>query len=282
MPATSVDKAANDDESIAIARHLLRASDAAVLSTHLAQSPARQAGEPAGSALAGFPYGSLVLTACTQAGAPLMLLSDLAAHCQNIAVDNRASLLFDGTLNHPDRLTGARLSVLGRITKVDDDTISERFLRRHPSADLYAGFGDFNFYSLTIEHAHLVAGFGRIHWLSASELALPVITALTEAGGEAAVIEHMNTDHQDAVLRYAKSITGAITGTIPGTIPGTITGQPLSRDVDDPVMIGCDSGGFDLRYEQKNLRLPFDTPATNLNSLRKRFITLSENMNVRS
>jgi hypothetical protein len=88
----------------------------------------------------------------------------------------------------------------------------------------------------------------------------------------------MNTDHQDAVLRYAKSITGAITG----TIPGTITGQPLSRDVDDPVMIGCDSGGFDLRYEQKNLRLPFDTPATNLNSLRKRFITLSENMNVRS
>ena len=35
---------------------------------------------------------------------------------------------------------------------------------------MYSGFKDFGFWRLTISRAHLVAGFGRIHWLEAKDV----------------------------------------------------------------------------------------------------------------
>ena len=40
---------------------------------------------------------------------------------------------------------------------------------------MYAGFKDFHFYRVSLERAHLVAGFGKIRWLSAAELAGPLL-----------------------------------------------------------------------------------------------------------
>lgn len=251
MPKTPSENPASERDNVAIARHLLRAAETAVLSTRLAEHPA----DEHRATVANFPYGSLVLTACTQAGAPLMLLSDLAEHCQNLAADDRACLLFDGTLDHDDRLAGPRLSVLGRLTKTTDPAATGRFLRRHPNASIYADFKDFNFYTLHIEQAHLVAGFGRIQWLSAAELAIPPIAALATTAGEAEVIAHMNDDHPAAILAYAEDLLGQ---------------QP-----NDCRMIGCDSGGFDLRCDKKLLRQSFATPAADLTGLRENFMALS-------
>jgi len=39
---------------------------------------------------------------------------------------------------------------------------------------MYAGFKDFHFFKVTPERAHLVAGFGKIRWLSRTELMLGV------------------------------------------------------------------------------------------------------------
>jgi heme iron utilization protein len=118
----------------------------------------------------GWPFASLVLSALDDMGAPLLLLSDLAEHAKNIKAEPRVSLLYDGTAGLDDPLTGPRVTVLGRARETTDTVRLDRFLARHPSAKLYAGFKDFRLYRVALERAHLVAGFGRIHWVEAAQL----------------------------------------------------------------------------------------------------------------
>jgi putative heme iron utilization protein len=170
------------------ARRLMRACDRAALAT--AQRPADDGAAVAADA-AGWPYPSLVLVAFDHDGSPLLLLSTLADHTRNLLADGRVGLLFDGTAGLAQPLTGARLSVLGRAERSDDPIHRERYLRRHPDAAFYAGFADFTIYRVAVERAHLVAGFGRIHWLSAAELDLPA-AAPALAAGEAALLDRLN------------------------------------------------------------------------------------------
>lgn len=170
------------------ARRLMRACDRAALAT-VQRSPDEGAGTMADAA--GWPYPSLVLVAFDHDGSPLLLLSTLADHTRNLLADGRIGLLFDGTAGLAQPLTGARLSVQGRAGRSDDPDHRARYLRRHPDAALYAGFGDFAIYRVAVERAHLVAGFGRIHWLSAAELDLPT-AAPDLAAGEAALLDRLN------------------------------------------------------------------------------------------
>lgn len=170
------------------ARRLMRACDRAALAT--VQRPTDE-GAGAMADAAGWPYPSLVLVAFDHDGSPLLLLSTLADHTRNLLADGRVGLLFDGTAGLAQPLTGARLSVQGRAARSDDPEHRARYLRRHPDAALYAGFGDFAIYRVAVERAHLVAGFGRIHWLSAAELDLPA-AAPALAAGEAALLDRLN------------------------------------------------------------------------------------------
>ena len=115
----------------------------------------------------GWPFASLVLIAHGPDGAPLLLLSDLAEHSRNIAADDRVSLLIDGTGGFDDPLSGPRLTVLGRALRSAEPDHRRRFLARHPGAAQYADFADFAVYRMAIDSAHLVAGFGSIHWITA-------------------------------------------------------------------------------------------------------------------
>ena len=85
---------------------------------------------------AGGPFASLVTVAATPAGAPILLLSELAQHTRNLAADRRASLLLvapggeDG-----DPLAGARLTLTGEVGPRDaDPALRRRFLARHREA----------------------------------------------------------------------------------------------------------------------------------------------------
>jgi putative heme iron utilization protein len=126
-----------------------------------------------GTLLDGRPYVSLVLCALDEDGSPLLLLSDLAQHAKNLSADPRVSLLFDGTAGLAERLTGERLTVLGSAVPCDDPAARARYLELHPSAAVYAGFGDFRLYRVELERGQLVAGFGKIDWIEAGELRSP-------------------------------------------------------------------------------------------------------------
>ncbi|MDM7944755.1 MAG: DUF2470 domain-containing protein [Oceanibaculum nanhaiense] len=206
------------------ARRLIRASDRATLATALSGAEA-------------WPYASLVMIALDHAAQPVLLLSDLADHTKNLKADARASLLIDGTAGLDEPLTGARVSLQGRIVPVEDSALLARYVARHPSASLYAGFTDFRLYRMEVTRAHLVAGFGRIHWIEGADLLFDAAPHAALTAAEAEIVAHMNEDHADAVDLYATRLLG--------------------RDGTGWRMTGIDPEGVDLRRAGAGARLDF-------------------------
>jgi putative heme iron utilization protein len=163
---------------------------------------------PAGGA----PYASLITVATEASGAPVFLISALAKHTQNLAADQRASILFDGTGAAGDPLQGARVTLFGVAEKTIDEAVRRRFLARHAEAEFYAGFPDFSFWRLRVEGGHYIGGFGRIIDFSPDELLVDVAKAGELLAGEPEIIEHMNADHREAVRLYATRLAGGAEG----------------------------------------------------------------------
>ena len=246
MSAKDEGKAGNssrNDETAGSARGLVRAAMKGALAT-----------VDKGS---GHPYASLVLTATDQQGLPLLLISKLALHTQNIAADKRASLLIDATGagdNAGDPMQGARLTLIGEMEPAPDASARARFLARHPAAQGYADFPDFGFFALRPERAHFIGGFGRIVDLPASDLLVSLEGAEGLQASEAGIVSHMNEDHADAIELYATKLLGA--------------GAGAWR------MTGIDPEGCDLVLGARGLRLPFSTRITTAQAARAELVRL--------
>ena len=229
-------------DQIATARRLLRGTDRAALATLLAgkQGPA--------------PYASLALIAVDHDLSPILLISRMAVHTQAIQADARVSLLLDGTAGLDHALTGARLSIMGRAEISAEPRLRARYIARHPEAEMYAGFKDFDFYGVAVERAHLVSGFGKIDWIDAAELMLPEGLEEKLVEHEAGIVQHMNEDHSDAITLYASNLL---------QLPGG-----------GWRMTGVDRDGVDLRAGGKVARLEFAEPVADANGARKALIAL--------
>ena len=221
-------------------RALIRTCDRAVLSTAMSQE--------------GWPYGSLVMTACDHAARPLLLLSNLAEHTKNLGFDTRASLLFDGTMGMASPLSGARVTVMGRLTPTKDAALIGRYVARHPEAKMYLGFTDFGLFEMTVERAHIVAGFGLIDWIDAPDLLFDTRAYSDLSLAEADIVNHMNNDHADSVQLYATKL--------------------LSLESGDWKMTGLDPEGADLRDGGRIGRLTFENPVENAEAARAILVRL--------
>lgn len=199
----------------------------------------------------GIPYASLVNLATDVRGWPLILVSTLAWHTRNLLADPRASIMVAELPESGDALTGARVTVMGRFSQVQDEGLKRRYLARHPAASLYSGFGDFAFWRLEPEMAHAVAGFGRIETIGADEMFPSADEMVTLEEG---AIAHMNADHDDAIQLYAEKLLGATPG-----------GWNLA---------GIDPDGADLTRGEEVLRLPFSAPVYTAEALRGHFAAL--------
>jgi putative heme iron utilization protein len=117
---------------------------------------------------AGFPYGSLTPFSLSASGAPLLLLSGLAAHTKNLLADPRACLFVGDRTAAEDPLAGARVSLLGRAVRVAEAEAADaraRYVARHPKAEAYFQLKDFALWRLDVEEARLISGFGSMRWL---------------------------------------------------------------------------------------------------------------------
>lgn len=120
---------------------------------------------------ASFPFVSLVLPALAGNGEVILLLSDLSDHATNLKRDPKASLLFDGTIGLEEPLTGPRITLIGEVRRAEDQAGDKAaYVQAQPSAEMYAGFGDFHAYRFRIDEGLFVAGFGRIHRIAPHEL----------------------------------------------------------------------------------------------------------------
>lgn len=206
----------------------------------------------------GWPYASLVMTACDMAGNPLMMISELAEHTQNILSDDRVSLLVDGTGGLDNPLTGTRVTLVGSASKTTDPQDMARYVARHEDAAQYAGFADFALYRLDVERVHTVAGFGAIHWIEKPGYAMDFSDSGNLIAAEADIISHMNTDHRDALQLYAAKLLG---------LPEIGTNEEW-------IMTGIDPEGCDMRRAGAVARVDFDAPVTTPDDARTALVKL--------
>lgn len=229
-------------------RGLLRRATRGALATLMA-------GEPTA-----WPYASLVLVAVDHDASPLLLLSDLADHTKNLRREPRAALLIDGTGGWRDPLAGPRASLLGRIETSADPRHKARFLARHPSAAMYAEFKDFHLFRMAIERAHLVAGFGVIHWMEGDAVRFDSAGCAALAAAEPDILAHMNADHGEAVGAIA-ALAGAAT--------------PTAEPAADWSMTGIDPEGADFRADDRVARIDFEAPVHDAEEARRALVSLT-------
>ncbi len=206
---------------------------------------------------AGKPFASLVNVATAFDGAPLLLMSGLSAHTQYLLKDGRASILLAQT-GKGDPLAHPRLTVTGVARQLEGGerlAARTRFLARHPKSALYADFGDFSFWRLEIDKAHLNGGFAKAATYSGADLLLDVTGAQALAEAEEGALAHMNEDHAEALALYAEKLCGAA--------PGRWRAS------------GIDPEGMDLALGDQTARLVFPSLIQGADALRKVLVELS-------
>ncbi|ARJ64430.1 heme iron utilization protein [Magnetospirillum sp. ME-1] len=190
------------------------------------------------TSLDGRPYVSLVTLAFDHDLSPILLLSRLADHTRNLLADNRAALLLDGTDGHANPQTGPRVTLTGTVAEDADSRLRRRFLARHPGAALYAGFGDFAIWRMSVERAHFVGGFGRAVWFDAP-LVAPEEAAFM-IGAEEPALARINDTRPDLIAALA----------------GRAGGEPSAGWR----LAGIDPDGCELEAGEAVLRLAFEQP----------------------
>ena len=178
---------------------------------------------------AGHPFASVMPYAIDGDGQPLMLISTMAMHTQNLQADPKASLLVTQPGAEGDTLARGRVTIMGAARKLTDpaDVKAARaaYLAWHTNASYWVDFDDFAFWRLDVIDVYFVGGFAAMDWIDADAYRAARPDPLADAAE--GILEHMNRDHADAVLTYAR----------------VLAGEPA----DEATMVGIDRLGFKLR-----------------------------------
>lgn len=203
----------------------------------------------------GFPFATLVNVATAHDGAPILLMSKLAAHTRNLEQRPQASILLTQT-GKGDPLAHPRLTISGVIARDADPLLRARFLARHPKSALYADFADFSFWRMTPTGFHLNGGFARAADFEPSAILTSLAGADDLVAAEASAIGHLNADHADALRLYAARLDG----------------QPDARWH----ATGVDPEGLDLAAGDKTSRIAFPFRIATPGALREILVALAK------
>ena len=180
---------------------------------------------------AGHPFASVMPYALDPAGRPLFLISAMAMHTQNLHADPRASLLVTQPDWSGDPLAAGRLTLMGqaRVLPAEDVTAARgAYLAWHEKAGYWVDFEDFAFWRLEVADVYFVGGFAAMDWVTADDYLAARPDPLADAA--AAIVAHMNRDHADALVAYARYFAG--------------------EAADEATMVSVDRLGFKLRLRR--------------------------------
>jgi putative heme iron utilization protein len=198
----------------------------------------------------GHPFGSITPYLVDHDGSLLILISALAEHTRNIQYDARVSLITHNQ-DDPHIQTQGRVTVVGKASHVAErDQAGKRYLRYFPEAQTYFDMSDFEFYRIMPNAVRFIGGFGDIHWVKAENY-LPAPSPLVSA--EDQLIADINENERAALWRLAQK-----------RHPGKFD------------LVGIDCDGFDLRCDQRLLRIDFPSPQTDAAQARAELVRLSE------
>jgi len=201
--------------------------------------------------LGGYPFGSVVPFVLDHEALPVILVSRLAEHTKNLTADPRASLLVHDA--GEDVQNAARLTLVGDAEPLPQSAASAAsYLRRIPDAQRLLDLGDFGFWRLRAKFVRHIAGFGAIRSIAPASFAPPE-NRLAEVEDE--ILNHMNSDHADALRAYCRHATGV---------------EPSSA-----TLVGMDCDGLDVRADGSAVRIEFDQQVTNAGEARAALAALA-------
>jgi putative heme iron utilization protein len=157
----------------------------------------------------GFPFGSVMPYGLDDHGQPIFLISTMAMHTQNLQANPRASLLVTQPDASGEPLGASRVTLLGNILPVPEPGLAEAralYLARYANSKYWVDFEDFSFYRMVVVDVYYVGGFGVMGWVSASEYDRGQPDPLADAATN--IIQHMNTDHGDALVLLSRAFAG--------------------------------------------------------------------------
>jgi putative heme iron utilization protein len=227
-----------DAQAVALAKSLIRTARSGTIATIEPET--------------GAPQATRVGMSTDIDGAPTILTSRLTAHTKALLTDPRCSLLV-GEPGKGDPLAHARVTLACTAREIARETgentrIKGRYLRHSPKAALYADLGDFRFFRLEPRSASLNAGFGRAYALTAADVMSMSEANLDLADSEADALDHMNSDHAEAVNLFARHFGRMRDG--------------------DWRMVGIDVEGFELAQGDEMRRIAFEPPLSSAMDLR--------------
>ena len=118
------------------------------------------------------------------------------------------------------------------------------YLARHENARYWVDFDDFAFWRLDVTDVYFVGGFAAMDWIGARDYAAARPDPLADAAG--GIVTHMNQDHADALIAYARAFAGV--------------------EADEATMVGVDRLGFKLRVthgdRRNSVRIAFPREVT--------------------
>jgi heme iron utilization protein len=178
------------------ARTLLYLERVGSLSTHSLKQP-------------GYPFGSVMPYGLDDQGRPIFLISTMAMHTQNLRADPHASLLVTEADSGGDVLGASRVTLLGDVLPIAAPELAEArklYLTRYENSKYWVDFEDFSFYRMNVVDVYYVGGFGVMGWVNAADYnsAKPDPLADSAAG----IVQHMNTDHKDALVHLTRAFAG--------------------------------------------------------------------------
>ena len=157
----------------------------------------------------GFPFGSVMPYGLDEHGRPIFLISTMAMHTQNLQADSRASLLVTQPDASGDPLGASRVTLMGNVLAIPEAGVAEArrvYLERYVNSKYWVDFEDFSFHRMDVVDVYYVGGFGVMGWVPASEYDQAHPDPLADATGE--IVQHMNTDHKDALILLARVFAG--------------------------------------------------------------------------
>ena len=181
--------------------------------------------------LEGYPHGSIVPFAISKDGCPYILVAEIAAHTKNLLGSSKACLFISHPEPSGDPQSHWRASIIGNFSRIvspsrisdlspeklensiqvseeEEESMLIRYCQRVPKAESYLKTHNFYFWKMNnIERVRYIAGFGKICWIEGNELLSSISDPEIEnVKGES--VEHMNEDHEDAMITICEGIHG--------------------------------------------------------------------------
>ncbi len=210
----------------------------------------------------GTPWASIITFGATGAGEPVLVVSTMAEHTRNLAREPRCSVaIAEPVTEDEDPLDRARVTLAGRVVVPEGeeaDAALEAHARHYPFARSYAAWADFTIYVLRVERVRWVGGFARMSTVEAADYAAAAVDPTAPAAASAR--RHLNEDHADSVLLWARTLGGY-------------------ADALEATCEAIDRYGVDLRVQtprgQAPIRVGFAEPAESPADLRSATVALA-------